>query len=120
MDVTARYGSGTQKSDSKTISFEGDGIIVSSSVGSAAYAYSAGGEKFKPTERKLVLVPICPYKRAMKSEVLNEGGSISIKVGADCAFIVDGIFIRKLRTGEIVNVEKGSDMIFFSGVGNNE
>ncbi|VVC04384.1 NAD kinase [Candidatus Bilamarchaeum dharawalense] len=101
-------------------SFEGDGMIVSSAIGSAAYAYSAGGAKFKPTERKIAVVPICAYKRAFLPEVLNENGKVSIKAGADCAFIIDGIFIRNLKSGEIVNVEKGSDMIFFSGVGKND
>ncbi|MFH1521111.1 MAG: hypothetical protein ABID61_05690 [Candidatus Micrarchaeota archaeon] len=103
--------------DGRTTSFEGDGMIVSSSIGSAAYAFSAGGKKFKPTERKIVVVPICAYKRAFSPLVLGEGGKTSIKVGADCAFIIDGIFIRNLKSEEIVYVEKGSDMLFFSGVG---
>jgi len=44
----------------RKMSFEGDGIIISTALGSAAYAYSAGGEKLAPTERKISLVPICP------------------------------------------------------------
>jgi NAD+ kinase len=104
----------------KVVSFEGDGMIISSSVGSAAYAYSAGGEKFRPIERKIILVPICAYKRAFKPKVLAETEKVSVKVGADCAFIIDGIFIRNLKQGEVVTVEKGSDIIFFKGVGNNE
>lgn len=106
--------------DGNTTSFEGDGMIVSSSIGSAAYAFSAGGKKFKPTDRKMVVVPICAYKRAFNPSVLEENGRTSIKVGADCAFIIDGIFIRNLKSEEIVYVEKGSDMIFFSGVGRYE
>ena len=103
-----------------TSSFEGDGIILSSAIGSSAYAYSAGGVKFKPTERKIILAPICAYKRAFLGALLAENESVSITVGAYCAFIIDGIFIRKLKSGEIVNVEKGCDMIFFSGVGRND
>lgn len=106
--------------DDKTTSFEGDGMIVSSSIGSAAYAFSAGGKKFKPTDRKIIVVPICAYKRAFSPSTLEENGKTSIKVGADCAFIIDGIFIRNLKSEEIVYVEKGSDMIFFSGVGRYE
>jgi NAD+ kinase len=98
--------------------FEGDGLIISSALGSAAYAYSAGGAKLAPTERKISLVPICPYKRALMPKVFDNDASISVRVGSDCAFIVDGIYVRKLRTGERIEARKGKDMIFFSGVGN--
>jgi NAD+ kinase len=98
--------------------FEGDGMIISTPLGSAAYAYSAGGEKLKPKERKISLVPICPYKRAFLPKVLPENSRITIKAGSDCAFITDGIFVRNLKKGESVFVKKGPDMIFFGGVGN--
>ncbi|MFH1785420.1 MAG: hypothetical protein ABH842_03245 [Candidatus Micrarchaeota archaeon] len=100
--------------------FEGDGMIISSPVGSTAYAFSAGGRKFKPKERNISVVPICAYKRAFLPLVLSENEKVSIKAGSDCAFILDGIFIRNLKPGEVVNIRKGSDMIFFNGVGKNE
>lgn len=106
--------------NSKTISFEGDGMILASPLGSAAYAYSAGGKKLRPRERKISIVPICPYKRAFSPKVLPEKGKINIKVGSDCAFILDGIFIRKLRKGEHAIIEKGRDLMFFQGVGNDD
>lgn len=101
-------------------SFEGDGMIVSSSLGSAAYAYSAGGAKLAPEERKLMLVPICPYRRAFSPKTLDEAARVAIKVGSDCAFIVDGIYIRKLRKGETVSIGRGEDVRFFIGVGSND
>ena len=101
-------------------SFEGDGMIISSPLGSAAYAYSAGGKKLGPTERKISLVPICPYKRAFSPKILNEKDTISVRVGSDCAFIIDGIFVRHLRKNEIVRIKKGSDIPFFEGVGRND
>jgi NAD+ kinase len=110
-ELTADYPGGHSE-------FEGDGLIISSALGSAAYAYSAGGERLAPTERKLSLVPICPYKRALMPKVFGEDASISIRVGSDCAFIVDGIYVRKLKTGERIEARYGQDMIFFSGVGN--
>ena len=48
----------------KKTSFEGDGMIVSTPLGSTGYAYSAGGGKMRPSERKISVVPICPYRRA--------------------------------------------------------
>ncbi len=101
----------------RTYEFEGDGMIVSTALGSAAYAYSAGGKKLRPTESKLSVAPICPYRRAFSSAVLPKEKKVSIMVGSDCAFIKDGIFIRRLRRGERVVVGKGADMIFFEGTG---
>jgi len=112
MEVVIR----THNTEHKT-QFEGDGMIISTSLGSAAYAFSAGGDKLAPTESKLSLVPICPYKRAFSPRVLPENDSVAVTVGSDCAFIVDGIFVRRLRKGETVAIRKGPAIPFFSGVG---
>lgn len=97
--------------------FEGDGIIASSAIGSAAYAYSAGGKKFGPAERKISVVPICPYKRAFKPAVIGERQAVRIKVLDPAAFIADGIFIKNLKKNETVQIKKGRDIMFFEGVG---
>lgn len=112
MDVSIE----TQNSEHKT-QFEGDGMIISTALGSAAYAFSAGGTKIAPTESKLSLVPICPYKRAFSPKVLDKDSRITVTVGNDCAFIMDGIFVRRLRKGEAVAVSKGPAIAFFEGVG---
>lgn len=102
---------------SRQAKFEGDGIIISSAIGSAAYAFSAGGPKLVPTESKLSLVPICPYKRAFSPVLLPEDGRASVTAGSDCALIIDGIYVRRLRKGEVVRVGKAEHMKFFEGVG---
>lgn len=104
-------------SGGRRASFEGDGVIVSTPLGSAAYAYSAGGIKMAPAQRKISIVPICPYKRAFSPSVLPPGGTVSIRPGSDCAFIVDGIYVRRLRKGELVRIRKGRDVTLFEGVG---
>lgn len=109
-ELDVSYGSGKA-------SFQGDGVIISSALGSPAYAYSAGADRFGPTERKLIVVPICPYRRAFSPQVLGEETTVEVRVGRDCAFIADGIFVRKLDAGEIVRIEKGKDITFFEGVG---
>jgi NAD+ kinase len=113
-ELYVSFGTGNSRQETN---FEGDGIIVSSALGSAAYAYSAGGEKLAPTERKLSLVPICPYKRAFSPKMLADDARITVRAGSDCAFIVDGIYVRKLSKGEAVEIQKGEDVRFFTGVG---
>ena len=103
--------------DNKLSSFEGDGLIVSSSIGSTGYAYSAGGEKLAPENRKIEVIPICPYKRTFSAQTITENSLVTVTPGNDCAFILDGIFIKKLKKGERVKIQKGPNKIFFEGVG---
>jgi NAD+ kinase len=104
----------------KTSQFRGDGIIISSPMGSPAYAYSAGGEQLSPDERKIVVVPIAPYRRAFSPEVLPEDATITITTNKDFAFITDGVFISELEGATKVNIQKGDDIQFFHGVGFHE
>ncbi len=97
--------------------FRGDGLIVSSALGSSAYAYSAGGEQLSPREQKIFVVPIAPYKRAFSPEVLPSDFSLSISSKQECAFISDGVFVSDLPPLSKVNIEKGDDILFFAGVG---
>lgn len=101
----------------KTQSFHGDGLIVSSALGSAGYAYSAGGDKLDPKERKISIVPICPYKRTFLPVSFDENKRIKVHFSKDCAFITDGIFLKNLKKDENVLIEKGNDITFFEGVG---
>lgn len=98
-------------------SFEGDGMIISTPLGSAGYAYSAGGDNLSIIERKISLVPICPYRRSFTPKLLPDDNTVEVLVGDDCALIIDGIFIRSLRKGEKITVKKGVSVPFFEGVG---
>lgn len=103
--------------DGKRNSFEGDGIIVSTALGSAAYAYSAGGKKLMPASKKITIVPICPYLRKFKPIVLDQDSRITISCDRESALVVDGIFVRHLRKNERVEITRQGFLRFFPGVG---
>jgi NAD+ kinase len=96
--------------------FEGDGIIVSSAVGSSSYAYSAGGKRLDPKDRRIEIVPIAPYRRKFKSKVLN-GKGVRIRCDRESAVIVDGIFVRNIKKGETIRIKKDGTLKFYRGVG---
>jgi NAD+ kinase len=112
VDITVTY-------NGKKNSFRGDGIIVSSALGSAAYAYSAGGKMLSPTKRKMSVVPICPYRRTFSPAIIPPKSKVTIDAGEDCGFILDGIFVYNMKKSLKVNIEKGDDIVFFEGVGKN-
>lgn len=104
------------KIKNKTIKFEGDGIIISSAIGSSGYAFSAGGSMQVPEGKNISVVPIAPYMRQFSPLELDED-EIIISSDIDCALILDGIYISGIKSGETVSIKRGSVMKFFEGVG---
>jgi len=106
--------------DNEKTTFSGDGLILSTALGTAGYAYSAGGEILVPTERKISIVPICAYRRTFSPQIVEENKIIEINTNRKCAFIADGIFIKHLEKNETVIIKKDKDIILFQGVGYNQ
>jgi len=96
--------------------FRGDGIIVSSAIGSSSYAYSAGGKKLTPEDKRIVIVPIAPYRRMFAPKIVRDG-EIRIRCDRKAALIIDGIFIRNLKPRETVRIKKNGLLKFYKGVG---
>lgn len=93
--------------------FDGDGIIISTPIGSTAYAYSAGGSVIKPfSSKKIGVVPICPYKRVFKPLVANRHSLIHLHSDRTADLIVDGIYLKRLKPKEKLTVKSESKIVF--------
>ncbi|MDO8554897.1 MAG: hypothetical protein Q7S22_08865 [Candidatus Micrarchaeota archaeon] len=98
--------------DGKSYQFEGDGIIISTPMGSSAYAYSAGGKMLNPASRQIEIVPICPYKRTIKPFLVSPDSKITVSCDRTWTLIIDGIKIRKVGHKEKLNVTVGRTIRF--------
>jgi len=58
----------------------GDGIIVSSPMGSTAYSMAAGGPIVHPDVKGLVLTPICPHSLIHRPFVIPDTAPITLKI----------------------------------------
>jgi len=58
----------------------GDGIIISTPLGSTAYSMAAGGPIVHPEVKGLVLTPICPHSLIHRPFVVPDTASICIKI----------------------------------------
>lgn len=93
-------------------SFKGDGIIVSTPVGSTAYSLSAGGPLITPDLEIIAIVPICAHTPSTKPIIISGNSNISIVPDFDDEEIfmtVDGQKSFRLVKDNIVNIKKCSD-----------
>lgn len=58
----------------------GDGIIISSPMGSTAYSMAAGGPIVHPDVKALVLTPICPHSLVHRPFVVPDTRPITLKI----------------------------------------
>jgi NAD+ kinase len=87
-----------------------DGIIVSTTTGSTAYALSGGGPILMPTLNAIALVPICPHTLSNRPVVVDGDSHIGIVV-RDCKLdhaqlTCDGQNNYDLRDGDRIEISK--------------
>jgi NAD+ kinase len=83
-----------------------DGLIVSTSTGSTAYALAAGGPIVPPELKNMLLIPLAPHLSLERAIVLSKGSMVRIVVHTDHTAIltVDGQFEVELADGDWVQV----------------
>ncbi len=86
-----------------------DGVVVSTSTGSTAYAFSAGGPLVDPRVDALLFTPVAPHSLFNRTLVLPPSVVIRIRVvdHRPVRVSVDGREIASLGDGETVEVTRG-------------
>jgi NAD+ kinase len=64
----------------RATSYNGDGLIVSTPVGSTAYSLSAGGPILVPGVECIVATPVCPHSLANRSIVLASSSELRLSL----------------------------------------
>lgn len=85
----------------------GDGVVVSSSTGSTAYALSAGGPLLAPSNKGLVIVPIAPHTLSSRAVVTGQDDFVEIRFGPFGERAGDGPSIKV--DGESLGLEHPPD-----------
>ncbi len=89
----------------------GDGLIVSSPIGSTAYSLAAGGPIVHPGVKGIILNPICPHALTHRPLVLPDTESIYIKIpkGEDEIFLtLDGQEAITVLKNQKIRISKPS------------
>ncbi len=70
----------TYVNDEYLATFTADGIILSTPTGSTAYALSNGGPILTPTNRAIMISPICPHTLTARPVIVPDESTISLKI----------------------------------------
>jgi NAD+ kinase len=84
-----------------------DGLVISTAIGSTAYAYSAGGPVVSPALDAVVLAPLAPLAGISRPMVTaaEEPIELTLAPGSGMPAIeVDGTMLRRTRPGETIGV----------------
>ena len=91
--------------------YNGDGLIVSTPLGSTAHSLSAGGPIVEPGLDSMILTPICPHTLSNRPIVLPATRTIEMRLSRGpegVALTVDGQVFQGLQASDAVEVSKAS------------
>lgn len=102
----------------------GDGVVVSTALGSTAYALSAGGPILDPDLPAILVVPICAHQLSLRPLVFSASACLRLTVaqarGDSPLVVVDGRPVAELAQGQsliITSCSGDSSLIRFSSEG---
>ncbi len=108
-DISRMFSLSIGTKEEHIYNISGDGIIISTPLGSTAYSLAAGGPLIYPQVKALSLTPICPHSLTHRPFVLPETHEIHIKLLEDPEFVsltLDGQDHVELQGGDLVVIKK--------------
>ncbi|MDZ5252761.1 NAD(+)/NADH kinase [Clostridium sp. LIBA-8841] len=92
--------------------FKGDGVIISTPVGSTAYSFSAGGPLIMPDLQIISIVPICAHTPNSRPMIIDGNNTIRVKPlinESDVFVTIDGQKALKLEKHNEVLIKKAKE-----------
>jgi NAD+ kinase len=88
--------------------FRGDGLIISTPVGSTAHSLSAGGPILSQELPAFVITPICPHTLTHRPlvDAADKQYTIRVRRPEGATLSADGQFLRQVAGGETVTVRR--------------
>jgi NAD+ kinase len=86
-----------------------DGLIISSPTGSTAYSLAAGGPILSNISEGMVITPVCPHSLSFRPIVINADSRLDclgLHVNAGTTVSIDGQISLRLKTNDIISIEK--------------
>lgn len=92
----------------------GDGLVISTPLGSTAYALSAGGPIMDPEIPGILIVAICPHQISIRPIVVPSWATVDVRVdglrGAGPFVSADGKPLGSLQAGQLLAVSTAEEV----------
>ncbi|MBL7665485.1 MAG: NAD(+)/NADH kinase [Bacteriovoracaceae bacterium] len=108
-DIARMFAISVKANDQHIYNLSGDGLIVSSTIGSTAYSLAAGGPIVHPEVSAILLTPICPHSLTHRPMVIPDKSELKIKVlspQSNLAITLDGQIVFGVDTDDTVVIQK--------------
>ena len=89
----------------------GDGVIISTPIGSTAYNVSAGGPIVQPSVEAIAITPVAPHSLAFRPIVADASTRIDVTVeqaNPGTTLVLDGQVNHSLEVGERIQVHRAT------------
>lgn len=110
-DISRMFSLSVECNEEPVYNISGDGLIISSPIGSTAYSLAAGGPIIHPQVDSMVLTPICAHSLTHRPIVIPGNSMLSIrgfKAVESLSLTLDGQEIFDLAKNDIVHVSKNT------------
>lgn len=87
-DIARMFSISVEADHEHIYDLSGDGLIISTTMGSTAYSLAAGGPIVHPSVSGLILTPICPHSLTHRPLVIPEDSEITIKLLEDIESVI--------------------------------
>ncbi|MCB9060424.1 MAG: NAD(+)/NADH kinase [Halobacteriovoraceae bacterium] len=125
-EISRMFTVNVEINDEHIYNLAGDGIIVSSPIGSTAYSLAAGGPIISPSVNSLVLTPICAHSLTHRPLVINDKGVVSLRLiskedkvsltlDGQNTFNIDSLMVVEISKikGRAINLIQNPDRSYF-------
>jgi len=108
-DIARMFSLSVSVNDDHAYNMSGDGIIISSAIGSTAYSLAAGGPIVHPAVQAVIITPICPHGLTHRPMVVPSSDKVSVRVLSsqdNVILTVDGQKVIPLSEGDLIVVTR--------------
>lgn len=108
-DIARMFTLSLHSDNQHVYNLTGDGLIISSTVGSTAYSLAAGGPLVHPGVKAIILTPICPHSLTHRPLVISDMTKLKVAIADNSDSVVltiDGQEAIDLKPNQIVTISK--------------
>jgi NAD+ kinase len=104
MDVTGRKETIFEK-------IRGDGLIISTPIGSTAHSLSALGPVVVPDIECMLIIPVCPHTVSWRPVVVPPDENLTVSISPEASLVIDGQRELELNEADTITVKKSSKTV---------